>query len=89
MAPVDEWFTDEYRAAHARFAADAGSRAPSTGERRGNDGCRYANGFDVAAWQKYAGIDTSGYPLFDPLPRRDGWLNTSPVGALAPNKFGV
>lgn len=52
-------------------------------------GCRYANGFDDAAWVKYAGMDTTGYPLFDPLPCRDGWLNTSPVGALAPNKFGV
>lgn len=53
------------------------------------DGCRYANGFDDAAWMKYAHMDTSGYPLFDPLPCRDGWLNTSPAGALAPNKFGV
>jgi formylglycine-generating enzyme len=53
------------------------------------DGCRFANGFDAAAWVKYAGMDTSGYPLFDPLPCRDGWLNTSPVGVLAPNKFGV
>lgn len=53
------------------------------------DGCRYANGFDDAAWVKYAGMNTAGYPLFDPLPCRDGWLNTNPVGALAPNKFGV
>jgi formylglycine-generating enzyme len=53
------------------------------------DGCRHANGFDDAAWLEYAGMDTSGYPLFDPLPCRDGWLNTSPVGALAPNKLGV
>ena len=53
------------------------------------DGCRYANGFDDAAWIKYARMDTSGYPLFDPLPCRDGWLNTNPVGVLAPNKFGV
>jgi len=53
------------------------------------DGCRYANGFDEAAWVKYARMDTSGYPLFDPLPCRDGWLNTNPAGALAPNKFGL
>jgi formylglycine-generating enzyme required for sulfatase activity len=53
------------------------------------DGCRYANGFDDAAWMKYAHMDTSAYPLFDPLPCRDGWLNTNPAGALAPNKFGV
>jgi sulfatase modifying factor 1 len=53
------------------------------------DGCRYANGFDDAAWVKYSRMDTSGYPLFDPLPCRDAWLNTNPVGALAPNKFGV
>jgi formylglycine-generating enzyme required for sulfatase activity len=53
------------------------------------DACRYANGFDATALEKYRGVDTSGYPLFDPLPCRDGWLNTSPVGAFAPNKFGV
>ena len=53
------------------------------------DGCRFANGFDDAAWMAYAGMDTSAYPLFDPLPCRDGWLNTHPVGALPPNKFGV
>jgi formylglycine-generating enzyme required for sulfatase activity len=53
------------------------------------DGCRFANGFDDAAWVKYARMDTSAYPLFDPLPCRDGWLNTNPVGSLAPNKFGV
>jgi formylglycine-generating enzyme len=53
------------------------------------DACRHANGFDGAAWQTYAGMDTSGYPLFDPLPCRDGFLNTSPAGTLAPNKFGV
>lgn len=52
-------------------------------------GCGYANGFDDAARTKYAGVNTSGYPLFDPLPCRDGWLNTGSVGALAPNKFGV
>jgi formylglycine-generating enzyme len=52
-------------------------------------GCRYANGFDQTALGKYAGMDTSGYPLFDPLTCRDGWLNTNPAGSLAANKFGV
>ena len=47
------------------------------------------DGFDEAAWDRYAGMDTTGYPLFDPLPCRDGWLNTAPVGSLAPNKLGV
>lgn len=52
-------------------------------------GCRTANGFDQTTLAAYPGVDTSGYPLFDPLPCSDGWLNTNPVGALAPNSFGV
>jgi formylglycine-generating enzyme required for sulfatase activity len=34
-------------------------------------------------------MDTSAYPTFDPLPCSDGWLNTAPVGSLAPNALGV
>ena len=52
-------------------------------------GCAFANGFDESTWTKYRGMDTAGYPLFDPLPCRDGWVNTAPVGSLAPNKLGV
>jgi formylglycine-generating enzyme required for sulfatase activity len=68
-------------------AAGAATLYPWGDDKR--DGCQTANGFDETAWVKYAHMDTSGYPLFDPLPCRDGWLNTNPVGALAPNKFGV
>jgi formylglycine-generating enzyme required for sulfatase activity len=52
-------------------------------------GCRLANGFDQTTLAAYSGMDTSGYPRFDPLPCSDGWLNTSPVGVLAPNAFGI
>jgi formylglycine-generating enzyme required for sulfatase activity len=52
-------------------------------------GCRFANGFDQTMMAVYAGMDTKGYKAFDPMPCSDGWLNTSPVGSLAPNKFGV
>jgi formylglycine-generating enzyme required for sulfatase activity len=38
---------------------------------------------------RYAGIDTSGYKVFDPMECEDGLLNTSPVGSLKPNAFGV
>ena len=51
--------------------------------------CAYANGFDRTASAAYEGVDTSAYPTFDPLPCSDGWLNTAPVGSLAPNAFGV
>jgi formylglycine-generating enzyme required for sulfatase activity len=53
------------------------------------EGCRFANGFDQTAMAAYAGIDTSGFKVFDPLPCSDGWLNTAPIGSLAPNRFGV
>lgn len=52
-------------------------------------GCSLANGFDQTAMGKYAGIDTSGHKVFDPMTCTDGWLNTSPVGSLQPNRFGV
>jgi formylglycine-generating enzyme len=52
-------------------------------------GCATANGFDQTTLAVYSGVDTSGYPRFDPLPCSDGWLNTHPVGALAANAFGV
>ena len=39
--------------------------------------------------KKYEGMDTSGYKVFDPLNCADGWLNTAPVGSLAPNDFGL
>jgi len=58
----------------------------------GNDpakGCGEANGFDQTTLAAYAGMDTSGYRIFDPFACNDGWLNTAPVGSLAPNKFGV
>jgi len=58
----------------------------------GNDpakGCRFANVFDRTAMARYAGIDTSGYKVFDPMECEDGRLNTSPVGSLAPNGFAV
>jgi sulfatase modifying factor 1 len=52
-------------------------------------GCKFANGFDQTTAAHYAGMDTSGYKTFDPMACSDGWLNTSPVGSLAPNNFGV
>ena len=58
----------------------------------GNDaaaGCPFANVFDRTMMTKYAGIDTTGYKVFDPMPCADGLLNTSPVGSLQPNAFGV
>jgi formylglycine-generating enzyme required for sulfatase activity len=58
----------------------------------GNDpaqGCPFANVFDRTALQTYAGVDTSGYKVYDPMDCADGRLNTSPVGSLQPNAFGV
>jgi formylglycine-generating enzyme len=58
----------------------------------GNDaatGCPFANGFDQTAMTAYKGMDTSGYKAFDPMNCTDGWLNTSPIGSLSPNAFGV
>ena len=58
----------------------------------GNDpakGCPFANTFDRTMMATYAGIDTSGHKVFDPMQCEDGRLNTSPVGSLAPNGFGV
>ena len=58
----------------------------------GNDpaeGCSFANGFDQTTMATYAGMDISGYKVFDPLSCADGWLNTAPVGSLARNEFGV
>lgn len=58
----------------------------------GNDqakGCTSANASDQTMQAKYAGVDKSGYKVFDPMECADGWLNTSPVGSLAPNGFGV
>ncbi len=58
----------------------------------GNDpagGCSFANAFDSTTMQAYAGMDTSGYKVFDPMDCSDDLLNTSPVGALKPNAFGV
>ncbi len=53
------------------------------------DGCPFANGFDQTTMTTYEGMDTSGYKVFDPLSCADGWLNTAPVGSLAPNEFGL
>jgi formylglycine-generating enzyme len=58
----------------------------------GNDaaaGCPFANVFDQTMMTKYAGMDTTGYKVFDPMPCADGRLNTAPVGSLRPNAFGV
>lgn len=52
-------------------------------------GCSFANGFDQTTMATYKGLDTSGHKVFDPLNCSDGWLNTAPVGSLAPNEFGV
>jgi formylglycine-generating enzyme required for sulfatase activity len=58
----------------------------------GNDqarGCPFANVFDRTMLTRYAGMDTSGYKAFDPMDCEDGVFNTSPVGSLQPNGFGV
>jgi formylglycine-generating enzyme required for sulfatase activity len=58
----------------------------------GNDaaaGCPFANVFDQTIMTKYAGVDTTGYKVFDPMPCADGVLNTSAVGSLQPNAFGL
>lgn len=58
----------------------------------GNDparGCPSANTFDRTALKKYAGMDTSGYKVYDPMECSDELLNTSPVGSLKANEFGV
>jgi formylglycine-generating enzyme required for sulfatase activity len=58
----------------------------------GNDaakGCPFANVFDRTMMKTYAGMDTSGYKVFDPMDCDDGLLNTAPVGSLQPNSFGV
>lgn len=58
----------------------------------GNDpgqGCPFANLFDRTALATYAGMDTSGYKVFDPADCDDGRLNTSPAGSKKPNAFGV
>lgn len=58
----------------------------------GNDqaqGCPFANILDRTAMQTYGGMDTTGYKVFDPMECADGRLNTSPVGSLQPNGFGV
>lgn len=53
-------------------------------------GCPFANLLDRTAQErKYAALDTSGYKVFDPMDCADGRLNTSPVGSLQPNAFGV
>ena len=52
-------------------------------------GCPFANAFDRSMMARYAAIDTSGYKVFDPMECEDGALNTSPVGSLKPNAFGV
>jgi formylglycine-generating enzyme required for sulfatase activity len=53
------------------------------------EGCPFANAFDQTTMKTYEGMDTSGYAVFDPLSCADGWLNTAPVGSLAPNDFGL
>lgn len=53
------------------------------------NGCPFANGSDQTAMATYRRTDTSGYKIYDPLTCTDGWLNTTPVGSLQPNAFGV
>jgi formylglycine-generating enzyme len=58
----------------------------------GNDaaaGCPFANLFDQTMMTRYAGLDTSGYKVFDPMHCADGAFNTLPVGSLRPNAFGL
>jgi formylglycine-generating enzyme len=58
----------------------------------GNDpsqGCAFANVFDRTTRQAYAGMDTSGYRVFDPMDCDDGQLKTSAAGSKKPNAFGV
>lgn len=58
----------------------------------GNDasqGCLFANAFDRTTLQTYSRMDTSGYKIYDPMDCFDDRLNTSPVGSLQPNAFGV
>ncbi len=71
------------------YVAAAGVRTLFPWGDDASKGCRFANGFDETIWEEYRPIDTSAYPVFDPLPCRDGWMHTNPVGALLPNKFGV
>jgi formylglycine-generating enzyme len=71
------------------YVAGAGSAERYPWGAGAERGCEYANGFDLTMWEKYSGMDTTGYPYFDPLPCADGWRNTSPVGSLLPNAFGV
>ena len=52
-------------------------------------GCPFANGLDQTAVATYRSTDTSEYKDYDPLTCTDGWLNTTPVGSLKPNAFGV
>jgi formylglycine-generating enzyme len=54
-----------------------------------SQGCAFANVFDRTALMAYAGMDTSGYKVFDPMDCVDGQLKTSPVGSKKPNAFGV
>jgi formylglycine-generating enzyme required for sulfatase activity len=71
------------------YVAGTGSTARYPWGGGAERGCEFANGFDLTLWEKYSGMDTTGYEYFDPLPCSDGWRNTSPVGSLAPNAFGV
>lgn len=52
-------------------------------------GCPFANVFDRTMMTRYVGMDTSGYKAFDPMDCEDGLFNTSPVGSLQPNGYGV
>jgi formylglycine-generating enzyme len=53
------------------------------------EGCAFANGFDQVGLAAYQGIDTSGYPVYDPLNCADRGVHTMPVGSLRANSFGV
>ena len=71
------------------YAAGGGENAVYPWGNDAANGCRFANGFDQSAVAMYQRMDTSGYKVYDPLTCTDGWLNTTPVGSLKPNAFGV
>jgi formylglycine-generating enzyme required for sulfatase activity len=72
---------DEARACAAWLAARTGAGYRLLTE------AEWANGFDRTTMSRYAGMDTSAYPHFDPMECSDGRVNTSPVGSLAVSTF--
>lgn len=71
------------------YIAHAGAMTTFAWGNDANAGCAFMNGFDATAMKTYRDVDTSAYPLFDPLTCDDGVLNTAPVGTFQPNAFGL